>query len=168
MWPPRPPPPPSMACSTDTACLSPLLCTSHWLSLKPSCTWLHPIPGHLLSPAEILRLFHSPAQMLSLREACPDPASGRAPSAASVFSLASQPVDWHLPFVSGAIRSLRVRTASSVSIFKQATLVTFLLAFAGPASASCISLVMINTSSLGLHSSLLLHLKLSNWPASLC
>ncbi|KAG5211591.1 hypothetical protein JEQ12_014020 [Ovis aries] len=52
-------------------------------------------------------LLHRPAQMLSLREACPDPASGRAPSAASVFSLASQPVDWHLPFVSGAIRSLR-------------------------------------------------------------
>ena len=153
---------PQWPAATDTAHLSLRLCTSLRLSLKPSCTWLHPIPGHLLSPAEILRLFLSPAQMLSLREASPVPASGRAPSAASVFSLASQPVDWHLPFLSGAIRSLRVRTASSVSIFKQATLVTFLLASSGPALASCISSVMINTSSLGLHSSLHLHLKLSN------
>lgn len=152
---------PQWPAATDTAHLSLRLCTSRRLSLKPSCTWLHPIRV-TFNPAEILRLFLSPAQMLSLREASPVPASGRAPSAASVFSLASQPVDWHLPFLSGAIHSLRVRTASSVSIFKRATLVTFLLAPSGPALASCISSVMINTSSLGLHSSLHLRLKLSN------
>lgn len=140
------PTPSSMACSTDTACLSPLLCTSHWLSLKPS----HLAASYSRSPSFLLKSCASSTVRLrcsaSVKPAPTLPREER-PLLPRCSALRSQPVDWHLPFGLWGHSFLEGKDCGlSVSIFKQATLRISPLAFAGPASASCISLVMINTS----------------------
>ena len=105
-WPPRSPrrqPYPRGSTSLPAPLHTPAAFLEALLRFAATGTFCIPFPGHLLSPAEILCLFLSPAQMpqplgslpLSLPwegPLCRLEALGHGP----VFSLVSQPVDWHL------------------------------------------------------------------------
>lgn len=110
--PPRSPPPPALppvACghSGSTSLPAPLHAPAAFLEalrrFAATGTFCIPFPGHLLSPAEILCLFLSPAQMPQPPGSLPASLPWEGPLCrlealghGPVFSLVSQPADRHL------------------------------------------------------------------------